>query len=142
LAVTEACAIVASAGRILIVQRARGGLWEQFWEFPTIHLDGVDPAGRSFGEPVDLTEGVKRLTGIVVRSGPPIKTVLYSVTKHRVKLIAHLARAHAGTPRPGPGLTDTRWVEPAALAQYTFSSPSRRLIDWINHEPGRLAQGG
>jgi A/G-specific adenine glycosylase len=142
LAVTEACAIVTSAGGILIVQRARGGLWEQFWEFPTIHLAGVDPAGRSFGEPVDLAEGVRRLTGIVVRPGPPVKSVLYSVTKHRVNLIAHLAQAPAATPRPGPGLVDARWAEPAALGQYTFSSPSRRLIAWINHEPDRLAHGG
>ena len=142
LAVTEACAIVASAGRLLIVQRARGGLWEQFWEFPTIHLEGVDPAGRSFGESVDLAEGVRRLTGIVVRPGPPIKTVLYSVTKHRVKLIAHLAQAKAGTPRPGPGLIDACWVEPAALGHITFSSPSRRLIAWINQEPDNLVLGG
>ena len=48
LAVTEACAIVVGEGKVLIVQRGRGGLWEQFWEFPTIHVDGVDPAGRSF----------------------------------------------------------------------------------------------
>jgi A/G-specific adenine glycosylase len=142
LAVTEACAIIASASRILIVQRARGGLWEQFWEFPTIHVEGVDPAGRSFGEPVDLAEGVKRLTGIVVRPGPPIKTVQYSVTKHRVTLIAHLGQARVATPRPGPGLIDARWVEPAALGQYTFSSPSRRLIAWINHDPESLVQRG
>ena len=141
LAVTEACAIVASAGRILIVQRARGGLWEQFWEFPTIHQNGVDPAGRSFGEPVDLAEGIKRLTGIVVRPSQPLKTIVYSVTKHRVTLTAHGAQVRAATPRPGPGLIDARWVEMAALGQYTFSSPSRRLIAWINREPDRWEQG-
>ena len=46
LAVVEACAILVREGKILIVQRGRGGLWEQFWEFPTIHVEGVDPAGR------------------------------------------------------------------------------------------------
>ena len=86
LAVTEACAIVVGEGRVLIVQRGRGGLWEQFWEFPTIHLEGVDPAGRSFGRSVDLAEGVKRLTGIAVEPGPPLKTLTYSVTNHRVTL--------------------------------------------------------
>ena len=69
LAVTEACAIVVRDGEILIVQRGRGGLWEQFWEFPTVHLDGVDPAGRSFGKTVDLDDGVKRLTGISIEPG-------------------------------------------------------------------------
>ncbi len=120
---------------------ARGGLWEQFWEFPTIHQNGVDPAGRSFGEPVDLAEGIKRLTGIVVRPSQPLKTIVYSVTKHRVTLTAHGAQVRAATPRPGPGLIDARWVEMAALGQYTFSSPSRRLIAWINREPDRWEQG-
>ena len=67
--VTEACALVVSEGRVLIVQRGAGGLWEGFWEFPTIHVAGADPAGRSFGEPVDLAEGVRRLTGVPVRLG-------------------------------------------------------------------------
>ena len=45
LAVTEACAILVRDGQILIVQRGEGGLWERFWEFPTIHLEGANPAG-------------------------------------------------------------------------------------------------
>ena len=45
-------------GRVLIVRRGPGGLWEGFWEFPTVHVSAADPAGRSFGEAVDLAEGV------------------------------------------------------------------------------------
>jgi A/G-specific adenine glycosylase len=138
LAVTEVCAIVIRDGRILIVQRGLGGLWEQFWEFPTIHVDGVDPAGRSFGAPVELAQGIKRLTGISVELGSPSKTLTYSVTNHRVKLVAHLARGRAGIPKPGAGLLDARWVEPAALHEYTFSSANRRLIAWIRQELGLL----
>ena len=58
------------AGGVLIVRRGPGGLWEGFWEFPTVHLAGPDPAGRSFGEPVDLAEGVRRLTGRLGRGRP------------------------------------------------------------------------
>jgi A/G-specific adenine glycosylase len=139
LAVVEACAIIVQEGKILIVQRGRGGLWEQFWEFPTIHLEGVDPAGRSFGEPVELAEGVRRFTGMVVDAGPLVKSLTYSVTNHRVKLSAHLARARAGALKPGPGLVDARWVEPAELGQYTFSSASRRVIAWIQQAPDVIA---
>jgi A/G-specific adenine glycosylase len=142
LAVTEACAIVVRDGTVLIVQRGRGGLWEQFWEFPTIHIDGVDPAGRSFAGPVDLAEGVKRLTGISIEPGPPVKVLTYSVTNHRVKLSAHIAQARAGTPTPSPGFVDIRWVEPGRLGEHTFSSASRRIIAWINQEPGRLVPNG
>ena len=66
--------VVVRAGRVLMVQRGEGGLWSNFWEFPTIHLEGADPAGRSFGSPVSLGEGVRRLTGIHVEVGPELKT--------------------------------------------------------------------
>jgi A/G-specific adenine glycosylase len=141
LAVTEASAIVVRDGRVLIVQRGLGGLWEQFWEFPTIHVEGADPAGRSFGTKVDLAEGVERLTGIRARVGPAIKTVSYSVTNHRVKLTAHLARALSDTPVPGPGLVDARWAEPERLSDHTFSSVGRRLIAWISQNPSLLGMG-
>ena len=45
-------------GKFLIVKRGPGRLWEHFWEFPTVHLAGPDPAGRALGEGVDLAEGV------------------------------------------------------------------------------------
>jgi A/G-specific adenine glycosylase len=139
LAVSEACAIVVREGKILIVQRGRGGLWEQFWEFPTIHLEGADPGGRSFGQPVELAEGALRLTGISIAPGPAVKSLTYSVTNHRVRLTAYLANALGGVLEPGPGLVDARWVEPARLGEFTFSSASRRLIAWIQAEPDRVA---
>ncbi len=127
-AVTEAAAVVLRRGQVLIVQRGPGRLWEDFWEFPTIHVDGADPAGRSFGSPVELAEGVRRLTGVRVAIGPPIATLRFGVTHHRVTLTAHRATALSGTLRPGPGLIDARWVEPERLSDYTFGSAGRRLV--------------
>jgi A/G-specific adenine glycosylase len=131
LAVTEAAVVLVRDRRALILERGPGGLWERFWEFPTVHLEGVNPAGRSPGSPGDLQEAVKRVTGITARIGPPLKTIGYSVTKHRVKLIVHLAAAQAGDAVPGPGLVDARWVEPQRLVDFTFSSANRRLIAWL-----------
>jgi len=132
LAVTEACAIVVRRGTVLIVQRGDRGLWPRFWEFPTINLEGADPAGRSFGAPVCLAEGVARLTGIRVRIGPEIRKVTYAVTRHRVVLRGHLAQFCSGSLQPGPGLVDARWVATAELAELPFSSPARRLAAWIH----------
>jgi A/G-specific adenine glycosylase len=142
LAVTEAGVVVVREGRVLVVQRGAGGLWEQFWEFPTVHLEGVDPAGRSLGTGVDLAEAVRRFTGIGVRIGPPVKTIAYSVTNHRVKLNVHLAQALSGTLKAGPGLIDARWIEPARLGEFTFSSAGRKLITWINSGSAGLPAGG
>jgi hypothetical protein len=66
----------------------------------------------------------------------------FSVTNHRVALIAHLATARAGTPRPGPGLVDVGWIDRSRLNEFTFSSPSRRLIAWLNDKTDRNAANG
>ena len=127
LAVAEACALVAREGRVLIVQRGAGGLWEHLWEFPTIHVSGADPAGRSFGESVDLAEGVFRLTGVRARIGAVVQTLNFGVTKHRVRLVAHAATAQATEPAPGPGLIRALWESPERLTGYPFGSAGRRL---------------
>jgi A/G-specific adenine glycosylase len=127
----EAAVVLVRNRRVLILERAPGGLWERFWEFPTVHLEGANPAGRTSGRTDELEELTERVTGITARIGPPQKTIGYTVTRHRVKLIVHLARARSGDSRPGPGLVDARWVEPERLSDYTFSSAGRRLIAWI-----------
>jgi A/G-specific adenine glycosylase len=138
LAVAEACAVVIRGDSLLLVRRRDGGLWARFWEFPTINLAGADPAGRAFGDPVDLAEGVRRLTGIRVEPGPKLKTLIYAVTKHRVTLDVYLARTLAGTLKPGPGLDQARWVSHAELASLPLGSAARRLAVWLSHEFDRL----
>ncbi len=128
---SEACAVVASHGEVLVVRRKPPGLWAGFWEFPTIHLEGADPAGRSFGHPVELVEGVRRLTGINVRLGEKRRSSTYAVTNHRVVLEARSAIALSGAPVPGPGFSEARWVAPSALADLTLSAAGRRLASAV-----------
>jgi A/G-specific adenine glycosylase len=139
LAVTEACALVVRDGHLLIVRRAPGRLWEGFWEFPTIHLTGVDPAGRAFADPVELSDGVRRLTGFQIEVGGIAKSVRYSVTKHRVDLTAFAAVAVGGVAEPGPGLDRVVWERPEALGDYPFGSAPRRLATWA---ATTIANGG
>ena len=139
LAVTEALSAWPRTGNVLVVQRNNEGLWSGFWEFPTINLEGADPAGRSFGAAVSLSEGVERLTGISVRTGPEIKTLTYAVTRHRVVLKVHLAHARSGSLRPGPGLVDVRRVGTTDLAELPLGSAARRLAAWIHQHFQELA---
>jgi A/G-specific adenine glycosylase len=133
LAVAEACGLVSRDGRWLIVQRAPGRLWEHFWEFPTIHLRGADPAGRRFdpGPTADLAEGLLRLTGVRARIGPLVRTIRFGVTRHRVELAAYRAFGLSDELTPGPGLVRAAWETPEALANYVFGSAQRRLVDWV-----------
>jgi A/G-specific adenine glycosylase len=126
--VLERAAIVRrDDGRVLIVRRAPGGLWEGFWEFPTIHEQGDDPARRSFGEPVGLAEGVRRLTGIRIRELAASRPIRYTVTRYRVTLAVQEAAYLDGGPAPGPGLDRVVWEHPDALAGHVFGSPYRKL---------------
>jgi A/G-specific adenine glycosylase len=116
-------------GRVLIVQRGPGRLWADFWEFPTIHLAGADPAGRAFDPPVDLATAAERLTGIRISLGDPLPTITYGVTKHRITLTPYRAVALTFAPLvPGPGLVGVSWEDPASLSGYPFSSAGRKLI--------------
>jgi A/G-specific adenine glycosylase len=132
LPVIETCALVVREGCVLVVQRNDTGLWSGFWEFPTINLDGADPAGRSFGAAVGLSEGVELLTGIHVRTGPEIKRLTYVVTRHQVVLRVHLAKASSGSLRPGPGMVDARWITTSELSELPVSSATRRLAAWLD----------
>ncbi|GAC1467233.1 MAG: A/G-specific adenine glycosylase [Isosphaeraceae bacterium] len=142
LAAVEACALVTWNGRLLIVERGVGKLWEGFWEFPTIHVSGADPAGRSLAGPaLDLTEGILRQTGAHAEVGPVVYTIHYGVTRHRVRLDAHEAHATSSQLKPGPGLRQAIWESPENLLNYPFSAASRRLIAWAARKAARDSSG-
>ncbi len=141
LPVSEACAMVLNDGRILVVQRGEGGLWSKFWEFPTVNLDGADPAGRVHDRRLDLREGIENVAGVRAEVGREIRTLTYTVTRHRVALSVSLARALGGELHPGPGFRAARWIPPEELKTLALISPARKIAEWINQDPGGLSWG-
>ncbi|WP_422926700.1 A/G-specific adenine glycosylase [Singulisphaera sp. PoT] len=131
LAVLEESAIVVRDEKILIVQRQPGGLWANFWEFPTIHISGADPGGRILESEVNLARGVEILTGAKVTVGTKVQSLSYGVTKHKVQLDAYSARGLSESLKPGPKLMDARWVRPEELVEYPLGSAGRKLRVWI-----------
>lgn len=129
LASEEHVGIVVRMGRVLIVKRPPGGLWENFWEFPTIHVSGADPAGRGFDSgSIGLEEGIRRLTGIEVAVGQEVARLTYGVTKHRVTVQANHAVGLTEDLIPGAGIAAAAWVLPQNLKDYPFSAAGRRLM--------------
>jgi A/G-specific adenine glycosylase len=129
LEVSEGCALVERDGARLMVRRGEVGLWSGFWEFPTWHVSGADPAGRGFGgEEVSPAESVRRLTGVRVRVRAVRATLRFGVTKHKVTLTAHDADDLGGPPAPGPGMVEARFVRPEELPGLTLGSATRRLV--------------
>jgi A/G-specific adenine glycosylase len=137
LEVVEACALVRQGERFLVLQRGPGGLWDGFWEFPTVHVKGADPAGRAAvqGGNVDLAAGIRRLTGVSIRvAGGSVLTVRYGVTRHRVRLDAFEARALDETLVPASGFRQAAWVPRGELAGRPFSSAGRKLVAWLSRD--------
>jgi A/G-specific adenine glycosylase len=132
-AVSEACMLVVREGRLLLLKRGKGRLWEDFWEFPTVHLAGADPAGRGLAKAgeIDLSRELTRLTSVHAKVGPVCRSVRYGVTTHRVTLEAHLAEWLAGEPVPGLGFVEASWESLDQLGRLTLSSSSRRLVAWL-----------
>ena len=131
LEVSEACVAVVDSGRVLVVKRGPGVLWEGFWELPTVHLAGPDPARRSFDTPAALAEGVRRLTGLSAKVSPVATTAKFGVTKFRVTLDVHRGHLLGGEPRPGPGLVEVRWATFEELEDLTRGSATRRVLAWL-----------
>jgi A/G-specific adenine glycosylase len=145
LEVAETCALAADdQGRFLVVRRSAGRLWEGFWEFPTVHHSGVDPAGRGSGagldDPLDLR--FRTLTGVSLELGPPVHTLRYGVTKHRVTLSAMAAAPLGGAPTPGPGLSAVAWLSIAELDALPRTGATRRLSLWASSHPEAFTRPG
>lgn len=128
----EATAIVRRSGCLLMVQRGPSRLWEGFWEFPTIHIAGSDPAGRSFGDAIDLGEGVRRLTGVNIAAGEAEHTIKFGVTKHRITLNVHQASDLGGEVVPAVDFKAASFVKPDDVSGLTMGSAMRRVARWAN----------
>ncbi|WZO95906.1 A/G-specific adenine glycosylase [Isosphaeraceae bacterium EP7] len=129
--VEEACALVVRQGRLLVVRRSAGGLWQGFWEFPTVHRSGADPAGRIPVSEGDLAGGIPRLTGVEVSIGPKVHSLSYGVTKHKVRLTAYAAVGRSETTTPGPNLDRAEWADLAILEGLPLSGSARKLAAWV-----------
>jgi A/G-specific adenine glycosylase len=130
----EACAVIRRRGRVLLVRRERGRLWEGMYEFPVAHRGGADPAGRALPGTPGFQESLRLLTGLELEAGPVLRTLRYAVTRYRVSLEVHACQGERGRPVPGPGLDRCCWVGPRELDDHPLSSPHRRIARWVTIE--------
>jgi A/G-specific adenine glycosylase len=131
LQVSEVVVLVRKEDRYLVLQRGPGLLWESFWEFPTFHQQGVNPAKRPTDLHDDLVKSFKEVFGISIEGISEATRLNYTVTKHKVALEAKFASYESGKVTTPADYTATKWVRLAELRTLTCSSPSRKLIDWL-----------
>jgi A/G-specific adenine glycosylase len=119
--VTEAAIAVWRQGRILLVRSSGRGRWEGLWDFPRFAMSDENAAGSE----QELASKTKRLSGVEVEVAGPLATMRHGVTRFRITLLCHQARAV----RVGRAPTGTRraWVRPAELDRYPLNVTARRL---------------
>jgi A/G-specific adenine glycosylase len=130
--VREACVVVERGGRFLVGRRGEGGLWAGFWEFPTAHVGGADPAARRGRGTVSegLAGAFRRLTGLDLELGEVETTVRFGVTRYRVALEVRRARAVSGNVCAEEGYVDLTWATPAEVERLTMGAAQRRVARW------------
>jgi A/G-specific adenine glycosylase len=122
----EASLLIRRDDRLLLVRRAPGGLWEGFWEYPTLHIDGANPGARITDEG-DLRGSLRRLVGIEAEVDEPGRAFKYTVTTHSVACEPTLGRWAGGEPTPGLGLVAAEWVDEAEFQARVLTGPARKI---------------
>ncbi len=116
----EAAVIVRRGDRVLLVERPEGQRWAGLWDFPRVALETQgDAAIRA-----ELTDAVRRQTGVTVDLGRLLLTLRHGVTRFRITLDCYDARHVTGRLRNGHAM---RWVTPRELSEYPLSTTGRRL---------------
>lgn len=116
-------------GRLLIDQRPARGLLGGLWEFP----GGALAQGERHG--TALRRALRRELAVETRVGKSLMTVEHGYTHFRVTLHVYHCHYLRGEPQ-AVRCQRWKWVRPAELRNYAFSTANRRIIAALTKDPG------
>ena len=116
----EAAVIVGRKRRVLLLEIPAGQRWAGLWDFPRFAVQAENgPALLR-----ELTEALRRQTGIEVRIGRRLAQLTHSVTRFRITLDCYEAeyvRRFSDVP------ISLHWLRPEELEQYPLCTSGRKL---------------
>jgi len=121
MAIEVAAGLVFRAGRLLITQRYHDAHLGGLWEFP----GGKVEPGESFEE--CLARELAEELGISVKVGLLVESLTHSYPEKTVHLRFFRCEWLGGEPQP-LGCNALAWVDPQALAQYSFPAADAKLL--------------
>jgi A/G-specific adenine glycosylase len=135
--ITMASGVLVHEGRIFIQKRCtHDDLWAGLWEFPggTV-ISGEHPRDAVIREFLEETE-------LAIFPLQKIAVIKHSYTRYRVTLHAYFCGIN-GLPRPIlHAAQQYKWLHPAELTNYAFSSGHRKLMDMLIANPAQTAAMG
>jgi A/G-specific adenine glycosylase len=124
--VTEAAVVIRHRGRVLVRRCQPGERWAGLWDFPRFAL--LSRSAEAGLE--ELPTQTKALTGLVIDDPTHLATIRHGVTRYRITLHCYAAKlkgARAAATRTG----DSRWLQPAELAELPLSTTGRKIARLI-----------
>lgn len=113
--------LLTRGGQLLIARRPDDDPLGAVWEFPGGKLEpGETPAAA-------LARELAEELGIAAEIGAEVERIDYDYSHLSLTLIVHRVTRFAGEPRGLAGQA-IAWVEPAALADYSFPAADARLL--------------
>jgi len=118
-----AAALLENAGRLLICQRRRGGLFPLKWEFPGGKAQPDETPARA------LARELREELGIEARLGREVYRTRHRYPEYpeELELIFFAARTEANE-LEARGFEQVRWVEPCSLPDFDFLPADAELV--------------
>ncbi len=123
--VREAAVVLWRGDYLLLRQPAEGERWAGLWDFLRFPLAASDEPALG----LELTNSIRRQTGLRARPREHIATLKHGVTRFRIKLDCFHARCQPGRGKLIAGVW--QWVKPAELSGYPLSTTGRKVARMI-----------
>ncbi len=122
--VREAAVVVRRRGQVLLVRCPPGARWAGLWDFPRFAVDCQRPETLRR----ELTDKVRRLTGVTIAPPRHLNTIRHGVTRFRITLDCYEAR-YVSNSGGKPAANEMQWLRPDALADYPLCTTGRQLAE-------------
>jgi len=121
----HATVVLEHRGKYLLVRRSGKGQLEGFWEFPGLDLRSVQAESAAIKKHFQKEYNL-RLSGL-----RHITQIRHSITTRRITVDVFRGQIGEGYSLPEPE-KDARWVRPAELRHYPFSSATMRILEELS----------
>jgi A/G-specific adenine glycosylase len=122
----QLAAVVRKGPRVLLEQRAVGGLLGGLWAFPAVPLPPAMAGNGAAAGPASLLRRALRAEwGLTARVGPETQTIEHGFTHFTLTVRVFACEWQAGALRRGPSAR--RWVKLTALDEYPMGKVDRAI---------------
>lgn len=120
-AVQVSCAIIESAGKVLVAKRAAGKALAGMWEFPGGKIDPGESAKNC------LRREIEEELGCLIEVGAALSPVFHAYSGGSIELIPFRCSLVSGTPQALEH-EEITWLEPSAIREIDLAAADEPVL--------------